>query len=254
MAKFCGGFTGVSGTVTKARRLRPAIIQTARSVGPSWFDQAFASFFAEARSSATNEPQHSRRLKSLNVIAPGTRAPQPGAPMAWVTTQRFLEVFALGSLNDLPDLEALGDHGARERDDDVEAALDDTLGLEGEEGGWTRLKPRRRTRSGIAALSDLARQCLLADLRRSRTKRRVQGFDQALRESVAIKNTAPISGWVDVTATEHIIVRRYRGISTVGERGHDHDRPAFGGTGGCGLFIDTSLDRFPFVASRTVTR
>ena len=36
------------------------------------------------------------RLKSLGVIAPGPRAPMPGAPIAWVTTARFLEVFALG--------------------------------------------------------------------------------------------------------------------------------------------------------------
>jgi chromosome segregation and condensation protein ScpB len=65
------------------------------------------------------------RLKRLGVIAPGPRAPQPGAPIAWVTTARFLEVFALGSLRDLPDLDALDDAGAR----DIEAALDDALRL-----------------------------------------------------------------------------------------------------------------------------
>jgi segregation and condensation protein B len=71
------------------------------------------------------------RLKSLGVIAPGPRAPQPGAPIAWVTTARFLEVFALGSLRDLPDLDALGDAGVmrREVDDEVDAALDDMLGV-----------------------------------------------------------------------------------------------------------------------------
>ena len=71
------------------------------------------------------------RLKSLGVIAPGPRAPQPGAPIAWVTTARFLEVFALGSLRDLPDLDALEDAGAggREIDDEIEGALDDALGL-----------------------------------------------------------------------------------------------------------------------------
>jgi chromosome segregation and condensation protein ScpB len=61
------------------------------------------------------------RLKSLGVIAPGPRAPEPGAPIAWVTTQRFLEVFVLGSLRDLPDLDTLElfvpTRG--ERDDDV---------------------------------------------------------------------------------------------------------------------------------------
>ena len=52
------------------------------------------------------------RLKSLGVIAPGPRAPMPGAPIAWVTTARFLETFALGSLRDLPDLDALDGAGA----------------------------------------------------------------------------------------------------------------------------------------------
>ncbi|WP_036279922.1 hypothetical protein [Methylocystis sp. ATCC 49242] len=55
----------------------------------------------------------------------------PGAPIAWVTTQRFLEAFALGSLRDLPDLDALEATGAmaREIDDEVETALDDALGV-----------------------------------------------------------------------------------------------------------------------------
>jgi segregation and condensation protein B len=76
------------------------------------------------------------RLKSLGVIAPGPRAPMPGAPIAWVTTQRFLEAFALGSLNDLPDLDTLDAAGAKgsDVDDEVEAALDDALGLIEEEG------------------------------------------------------------------------------------------------------------------------
>jgi segregation and condensation protein B len=73
------------------------------------------------------------RLKSLGVIAPGPRAPQPGAPIAWFTTARFLEVFTLGSLRDLPDLDALA-AGATDVDDDVEAALDDVLELMEEEG------------------------------------------------------------------------------------------------------------------------
>ncbi|GLI95601.1 SMC-Scp complex subunit ScpB [Methylocystis echinoides] len=73
------------------------------------------------------------RLKTAGVIAPGPRAPQPGAPIAWVTTQKFLEVFALGSLRDLPELDALGNAGARDRDDGVEAALDDAFGLTEEE-------------------------------------------------------------------------------------------------------------------------
>jgi segregation and condensation protein B len=75
------------------------------------------------------------RLKSLGVIAPGPRAPQPGAPISWVTTQRFLEVFALGSLADLPDLDTLEISATprRECDDEIEAALDDAFGLDDEE-------------------------------------------------------------------------------------------------------------------------
>jgi segregation and condensation protein B len=75
------------------------------------------------------------RLKSLGVIAPGPRAPMPGAPIAWVTTPRFLEVFALGSLRDLPDLESRDATAVvgRDVDDEVEAALDEALGLIEEE-------------------------------------------------------------------------------------------------------------------------
>jgi segregation and condensation protein B len=72
------------------------------------------------------------RLKSLGVIAPGPRAPEPGAPIAWVTTARFLEMFALGSLRDLPELDTLDDARAEEAED-VQAALDDAFGLEEEE-------------------------------------------------------------------------------------------------------------------------
>ena len=72
-------------------------------------------------------------MKNLGVIAPGPRAPEPGAPIAWVTTQSFLEIFALGSLRDLPDLDALQDAGAGNGNDNVEVALDDALGLREEE-------------------------------------------------------------------------------------------------------------------------
>ena len=73
------------------------------------------------------------RLKSLGVIAPGPRAPQPGAPIAWVTTARLLEIFALGTLRDLPDLDALQHAGAGNGNDGVEVALDGALGLRDEE-------------------------------------------------------------------------------------------------------------------------
>jgi chromosome segregation and condensation protein ScpB len=52
------------------------------------------------------------RLKDLDLIAAGPRAPQPGAPYAYVTTKRFLEVLGLASLRDLPDIEKLEDAGA----------------------------------------------------------------------------------------------------------------------------------------------
>ncbi|QGN00019.1 SMC-Scp complex subunit ScpB [Methylocystis parvus] len=74
------------------------------------------------------------RLKSLGVITPGPRAPQPGAPIAWVTTARFLEVFALGSLRDLPELDELENDETRSVDEGVEAALDEVLWLNDEEG------------------------------------------------------------------------------------------------------------------------
>ncbi len=75
------------------------------------------------------------RLKSCGVIDAGPRAPAPGAPIAWVTTKRFLETFALDSLRDLPDLEALERGGLTrsEPNDDVDAALDDMLGVDGGE-------------------------------------------------------------------------------------------------------------------------
>jgi segregation and condensation protein B len=72
------------------------------------------------------------RLKSYGVIDAGPRAPAPGAPVSWVTTKRFLEVFALGSLRDLPDLEA-GGLTRSESDEDLDAALDDALGMSAEE-------------------------------------------------------------------------------------------------------------------------
>jgi chromosome segregation and condensation protein ScpB len=50
-------------------------------------------------------------LRDKAFIAPGPRAPQPGAPFAYVRTARFLEMFGLETLGDLPDLEALRDSG-----------------------------------------------------------------------------------------------------------------------------------------------
>ncbi len=43
------------------------------------------------------------------------RAPEPGAPFAYVTTKKFLEVFGFATLRDLPDLERLEDQGLLQR-------------------------------------------------------------------------------------------------------------------------------------------
>lgn len=51
------------------------------------------------------------RLHTQRLIATGPRAPLRGAPYTYVTTLRFLEVFGLQSLQDLPDPEQLLDAG-----------------------------------------------------------------------------------------------------------------------------------------------
>ena len=51
------------------------------------------------------------RLRAERLITTGPRAPRPGAPYTYVTTDRFLEVFNLKSLSDLPDREQLEDAG-----------------------------------------------------------------------------------------------------------------------------------------------
>ncbi len=81
-------------------------------------------------------PRHSPPPEKLGRLRARSARPRydPGALIVWVTTPHFLEVFALGSLDDLPDLETLAAAGAREGDDDVGAALDAALGLMEAEG------------------------------------------------------------------------------------------------------------------------
>jgi segregation and condensation protein B len=77
-------------------------------------------------------------LKRCGLIDGAIRAPQPGAPFAYVTTRTFLEAFGFGSLRDLPDLEQLKAEGFLQRgqgENDLDSALgvmngeaDDTLG------------------------------------------------------------------------------------------------------------------------------
>jgi len=54
-------------------------------------------------------------LKRHGLIDGALRAPEPGAPFAYVTTRRFLEVFGLASLRDLPGVERLEDVGLVQR-------------------------------------------------------------------------------------------------------------------------------------------
>ncbi|MBR2655067.1 MAG: SMC-Scp complex subunit ScpB [Loktanella sp.] len=51
------------------------------------------------------------RLHAQELIGTGPRSPQRGAPYTFVTTQRFLVMFGLDSLQDLPDPEQLADAG-----------------------------------------------------------------------------------------------------------------------------------------------
>ena len=51
-------------------------------------------------------------LKRHGLIDGAIRAPQPGAPFAYVTTRKFLEVFGFATLRDLPDLERLKAEGS----------------------------------------------------------------------------------------------------------------------------------------------
>ena len=65
-------------------------------------------------------------LKRHGLIDGAIRAPQPGAPFAYVTTRTFLEAFGFASLRDLPDLERLKAEGlmeTRQGEDDLDRAL-----------------------------------------------------------------------------------------------------------------------------------
>jgi segregation and condensation protein B len=65
-------------------------------------------------------------LKRHGLIDGAIRAPQPGAPFAYVTTRKFLEAFGFASLGDLPDLERLKTEARLQRgqgEDDLDNAL-----------------------------------------------------------------------------------------------------------------------------------
>jgi segregation and condensation protein B len=71
-------------------------------------------------------------LKRRGLIDGAIRAPQPGAPFAYVTTRKFLEAFGFGNLRDLPDLERLKAEGVLQGGQG-EDELDGALGLTGAE-------------------------------------------------------------------------------------------------------------------------
>jgi chromosome segregation and condensation protein ScpB len=73
-------------------------------------------------------------LKRHGLIDGAIRAPQPGAPFAYVTTRKFLEAFGFASLRDLPDLERLKAEGLLESGDAGDE-LDSALGVTDEEEG-----------------------------------------------------------------------------------------------------------------------
>ncbi|HEY5207431.1 MAG TPA: SMC-Scp complex subunit ScpB [Roseiarcus sp.] len=67
-------------------------------------------------------------LKRHGLIDGAIRAPQPGAPFAYVTTRKFLEAFGFPSLRELPDLERLKAEGLTQTGQ-READLDRAFGL-----------------------------------------------------------------------------------------------------------------------------
>src|SRR5271168_1222029 len=71
-------------------------------------------------------------LREQNFVGAGPRAPEPGSPYTYVTTDTFLSVFGLGSLLDLPDREALEDAGLlapSTLDEVTQLELDRTFGI-----------------------------------------------------------------------------------------------------------------------------
>lgn len=54
-------------------------------------------------------------LRGAGFIGSGPRSPTPGAPYTYVTTPHFLSAFGMGTLRDLPNIEALDDAGLLSR-------------------------------------------------------------------------------------------------------------------------------------------
>jgi segregation and condensation protein B len=73
-------------------------------------------------------------LKRAGVIAAGPRSPEPGAPYTYVTTEKFLSVFGLASLRELPDIEKLEDAGLLTKDNLLAGEIPIGIGDEEDEG------------------------------------------------------------------------------------------------------------------------
>jgi segregation and condensation protein B len=56
------------------------------------------------------------RLKRIGLITGGPRAPFPGAPLTYVTTAKFLSVFGLATLRDLPEIDGVGPSAGNQSD------------------------------------------------------------------------------------------------------------------------------------------
>ena len=74
----------------------------------------------------------SPNVKRHGLINAALRAPKPGTPFAYVTTEKFLGIFGLATLRDLPDIERLEDEGLWQRPQ-ADVNLDGALGLAGDD-------------------------------------------------------------------------------------------------------------------------
>jgi segregation and condensation protein B len=84
-------------------------------------------------------------LKRHGFIDGAIRAPQPGAPFAYVTTRKFLEAFGFASLRDLPDLEQLKAEGLMQRGQGEGRGRPSSTARSGSRTKATRLRARRKS-------------------------------------------------------------------------------------------------------------
>ncbi len=73
-----------------------------------------------------------QRLREMNLVKIAGRADVIGRPLLYGTTKKFLEVFGLASLDELPAIEALKERGTKGSAEGTEGQRDE--GIEGEDG------------------------------------------------------------------------------------------------------------------------